>query len=295
MDEEISLFLDYISIEKGLSRNTFLAYGRDIRRYVLFLKKQGLKSFDSVNQALISDFLLHERDRGLEPTSATRALSALRMFHQFLLREGKVKQEATEAIESPKLWKHLPECLTEQEVELLLSLPGTKRPQDIRDKACLELMYASGIRASEVSDLKIKSINFDEGYLRVRGKGEKERMVPVGKKALASLRLYIKKARPKLEKKQANDWLFITQHGKRMSRITVWTTLKKHTKRAGINKNIYPHILRHSFATHLLENGADLRVVQELLGHSDIATTQIYTHMDRSRLKGIHKRFHPRP
>lgn len=296
MDEALGLFLDYISVERGLAKNTLLAYSRDLRRYVIFLKKRSVVSFDAATRDDIMEFLVKERDRGLGPGSAARALVAVRMLHRFLTREGKVKQDVSETFEAPKLWKDLPEYLTPPEVERLLAAPDARKPQGIRDRACLELMYATGLRASEVGALKVGHLNLEEGTLRVFGKGGKERMVPVGRLARESVRKYLEKTRPRWAAKgTAADALFITRVGKPMSRVTVWTILRRYAAAAEIQKNIYPHILRHSFATHLLENGADLRVVQELLGHSDIATTQIYTHVERSRLKGIHKKFHPRP
>ncbi len=300
MDEALGLFLDYVSVERGLSRNTLLAYGQDLRDYISFLRKRKVKTFESVDHPCVLDFLIHERDRGQDPASAGRALSAIRMLHRFLVREKKVTRDVTEALESPKLWKRLPEFLTMPEVEALLKAPDlkagkSKKLEALRDRACLELMYATGLRASEVGRLKITSLSIGDGTLRVTGKGEKDRIVPVGRIARGYVGKYLADVRPKWVKAHTKDALFITRVGKPMSRVTVWSILRKNAKRAGIKKNVYPHILRHSFATHLLENGADLRVVQELLGHSDIATTQIYTHVERSRLKGIHKMFHPRP
>ncbi len=294
MDDLLGLFLDSVSIEKGLSRNTRLAYGRDLGRYLAFLKRSR-SSVQSADRKVIMDYLLEERDRGLTPSSVARGLVAIRMFHRFLAQEGKIKEDVTDALEAPKLWKHLPECLSQAEVERLLKTPNAHRPQGVRDQAMLELMYATGLRASEVSVLKTGFVNFETCTLRVTGKGEKERVVPIGSTALKSVRRYLDRVRPRLAKKGADDSLFVTRLGRRMSRQTVWGLLKKYAREAHLRKKVYPHILRHSFATHLLENGADLRVVQELLGHSDISTTQIYTHVERSRLKGIHQKFHPRP
>ena len=288
-------FLASLTAEKGLSRNTLLAYGRDLRRYTDFLKKKKVASFESVTRCEIMDFLMTEKDRGLEPASIARALVALRMLHRFLANEGKIAQDVTDALESPKLWKHLPEVLSVSEVETLLSAPDSRKLHGLRDLALLELLYASGLRASEIASLKVSQVDLESGILRVMGKGSKERMVPVGKKAREVLARYLKRTRPDWAGDGSGDFLFISRAGKPISRQTVWAILKKYAKEGRVRKKIYPHILRHSFATHLLENGADLRVVQELLGHADIVTTQIYTHMDKSRLKGIHKRFHPRP
>ena len=295
MREFLSLFLDFLSIEKGLSKNTLMAYGRDLKKYLSFLEKRRIKSLDAVSRKEIMDFLLKERDGGLNARSVARGLVAIRMFHRFLAEERKIRENVTDALESPKLWKHLPECLSVKEVEALLKTPNLRKSQGLRDHACLELMYATGLRASEVASLKVGHLNFDLGYLRVIGKGEKERIVPMGTSAKKSVTRYLERARPEWVKGTAEDALFVSRLGKRLSRQTVWMILKRCIGDSGIRKKVYPHILRHSFATHLLENGADLRVVQELLGHSDISTTQIYTHVEKSRLKGIHHKFHPRP
>ena len=295
MTELVSLFLDSLSIEKGLSKNTTQSYGRDLGQYLRFLKKRGVTAPKSIHRKEIMDFLLSERDRELSPVSVARELVAIRMFHRFLVAEGKIAEDVTESLEAPKLWKHLPDVLSLEEVEALLKAPNTREPQGVRDQAVLEFMYATGSRASEVSSVKVGSVNFDTGYTRIRGKGEKERLVPLGKIARKSLQRYLESVRAKWLKNRAEDALFLTRQGKKMSRQSVWAILKKNAKAAGVQKEIYPHILRHSFATHLLEGGADLRVVQELLGHSDISTTQIYTHVEKSRLKSIHAKFHPRP
>lgn len=295
MTDEIRQFLESLSIEKGLSRNTLLSYGRDLRRYAAFLEKKKITAAGKVGRRDIMDFLLHEKNRELEPTSIARALVAVRMFHRFLAEEGKVGENVTDALESPKLWKKLPNYLTLAEVERLLDAPNARRAQGVRDAAVLETMYATGLRASEVTSLKLSSLDFQEGTLRVMGKGSKERVVPMGKTARESVRRYIAKARAGWVKEGRTDALFVSRQGRPISRQTVWAILKKYARQSGLGKKVYPHVLRHSFATHLLEHGADLRVVQELLGHSDIATTQIYTHVDKSRLKGIHQKFHPRP
>ncbi|MBI4432963.1 MAG: site-specific tyrosine recombinase XerD [Candidatus Omnitrophica bacterium] len=294
--EPVGLFLDYLSIEKGLSKNTLSAYRRDLGRYSDYLtKKVRVQAFKDVKRDHIMDFLLAERDRGLSPSSVSRLLVAVRILHRFLAREGQIREDVTEAIESPKLWKPLPGVLGVGEVEALLNAPDIRKPQGLRDQALLELMYATGLRASEVTTLHIGHVNGGDGTIRILGKGDKERIVPLGRAAKKSVARYLERARPVWAKPDSGDFLFISRRGKKISRVTVWMILKKYARLAGVRKKVYPHILRHSFATHLLENGADLRVVQELLGHSDISTTQIYTHVDRSRLKGIHTKFHPRP
>ncbi len=295
MKDLCRLFLDSLAIEKGLSKNTLMAYGQDLERYVHFLDKRKIRSFDGVTRQEITHFLLAEKDRGLEPASIARVLVAIRMLHRFLAEENKIKANITDALESPKLWKHLPNFLTVGEVEKILASPNTRKPAGVRDRAVLELMYATGLRVSEASALKLSQVDLSGATLRVYGKGSKERMVPIGQKAIASVRRYLDKVRSEGKVPAASEPLFINRQGKALSRQAIWGLLKKYAKKEGVRKVVYPHILRHSFATHLLEGGADLRVVQELLGHSDIVTTQIYTHVDKSRLKGIHKKFHPRP
>ncbi len=294
MNDDLSLFLDYVSIEKGLSKNTLMAYERDLKRYLAFLSKRKLPSLEGVTRKEIMDFLLKERQRGLAAISVSREQVAIRMLHRFLTQEGRLKEDVTEALESPKVWRRLPECLSVREVEEILKAPNLRKPQGIRDQALLELLYATGIRAGEAAKLNVGHLSFEQGYLRVLGKGDKERLVPAGKTARESTLRYLKRVRPQWVKGRAEDALFVTRLGRRMSRVSVWAILKKYAKETRLKKKIYPHILRHSFATHLLENGADLRVVQELLGHSDISTTQVYTHVERSRLKSIHQKFHPR-
>ena len=296
MIELIKRFLDSLTIEKGLSRNTLLAYGRDLKSYAAYLKKKKVESVPKVSRREIMDFMLEEKDRGQDPASVARALVAIRMFHRFLMEEGQLSENVTDVLESPKLWKRLPDCLTEAEVEKLIKAPNARRAQGVRDQAVLELMYATGLRATEVTTLKLSSLDFQDGIVRIMGKGSKERIVPMGKKSRESVRRYMGAARSEwVGSGRLVEALFVTRQGKPMSRQSVWAILKKYAKASGIRKKIYPHILRHSFATHLLANGADLRVVQELLGHADIVTTQIYTHLDKSRLKGIHQKFHPRP
>jgi integrase/recombinase XerD len=217
------------------------------------------------------------------------------MFHRFLVREGHAKQDPTSLIESPKLWKRIPDVLSTDEVEAMIEASYPRDWQGIRDRALLELLYASGMRVSEVVNLKVSDMNLDIGFVRCLGKGQKERIIPVGKSAILALRRYLDKTRPKLAKKEATQFLFLSRMGKRISRQSIWKLVKQYALKAKIKKVIKPHTLRHSFATHLLERGADLRSVQEMLGHSDISTTQVYTHINKDRLKSIHQKFHPRP
>ena len=279
-----------------MSKNTLVSYRRDLAAYIKHLEDSKVSALSRASRKDISDFMFMLKDRGLAASSIARALTAIKVFHRFLVRERILKADPSDLLESPKIWKRIPDALSLQEVEALLKVPSLHQIQGIRDRAILELMYATGLRVSEAVNLKVSDINFDVGFLRCIGKGSKERIVPLGKEARFSLKRYLEKARPKLLKKSpAEPVLFLSRLGRRISRQSFWKLIKFYAKKAGIKKNIRPHTLRHSFATHLLEGGADLRSVQEMLGHSDISTTQIYTHIDTHRLKAIHKAFHPRP
>jgi integrase/recombinase XerD len=296
MDEAIDLFLNSLTLEKGLARNTRLSYARDLKHYLGYLRRQRIASWNQVTRPQVTAFMLHEKDRGLSATSIARAFVAVRMFHRFLAQEGRLAEDITEVLEAPKLWKHLPECLNPSEIQRLLEVVKSRKRRSMRDRAILEFLYATGCRVSELTALKPNDLNFDEGTVRLMGKGSKERLVPIGKTACHFVKRYLESAQTQGGGTGASPQaLFLNKQGKPMSRQAVWEVLKKYARMAGIERAIYPHLLRHSFATHLLERGADLRIVQELLGHADIATTQIYTHVDKSRLKSIHQRFHPRP
>lgn len=295
MDKSISQFLDYLSVERGLSKNTLVSYARDLNKFAAYLKNKHISSFDGVKKSDITDFMLCQKDKGLAANSISRGLAAMKVFFRFLAREGVLRTDIASVIETPKHWQHLPEVLSSKEVEKLLGTPNQKEWIGLRDKACLELMYASGLRVSEAINLNLHDINLDLGIVRCIGKGSKERVVPLGSKAKIAIARYIDKVRPKLLKSASEGGLFLTRLGKKMSRQMMWKIIKGYAKKSRINKVITPHMLRHSFATHLLEGGADLRVVQEMLGHADISTTQIYTHIDKERLKSIHRKFHPRP
>lgn len=294
MDPLISGFLDHLSVERGLSANTLAAYRRDLARYEEHLRRTRQPGIKGASRKDVMDFLLRERDRGLSPVSVARELVAVRMLHRYLAAEGALESDVTEAIESPKLWKKLPGYLSQDEVSALIASAEGDAPEQVRDRALLELLYASGLRASEASGLTLDRIDLDAGSLRVVGKGSKERFVPVGRSARVRLERYLTEVRPQWAASTAERAVFLTPRGKAMGRVAVWSVLRKAARKAGLAKSVYPHLLRHSFATHLLENGADLRVVQELLGHSDISTTQIYTHIEKNRLKSVHARFHPR-
>jgi len=296
MHEFIDIFLNYLSVERGLSQNTITSYRRDLQTFLDYLKKQQhINSLERTNKNQITSFLLKLKTRGLNTNSIARKLAAIKTFYRFLVREKILKQDPTSLLESPKLWRRIPTTLSVKEIEALIEQPDLHRRGGIRDKAILETLYATGMRVSELAQLKLQDINLDVGFIRCLGKGNKERIVPVGRKAITCLSRYIEKERPIFLKKGSTNVLFLTRLNKRISRQSIWKIIKRYARQARIKKEIRPHILRHSFATHLLERGADLRSVQEMLGHSDISTTQVYTHINKDRLKMIHRKFHPRP
>jgi len=295
MKELIDSFLDYLSVERGLSRNTIAAYRQDLNIYLDLMIKRGISALSRISKNDIVEFMLFEKEKGISPNSISRRLAAIRMFHRFLSRERVLKEDPTALIDSPKLWKKVPDTLSLNEVESLIGQPDARDRQGARDRAILETLYATGMRVSESTDLKLSNVNLDIGFLRCIGKGNKERVIPLGKKAIHSINRYLEFSRPYLLKNRVSDFLFVNRSGNKLSRQSVWKLIKQYARQARIRKSIKVHTLRHSFATHLLERGADLRSVQEMLGHSNISTTQIYTHIDKERLKTIHKMFHPRP
>jgi integrase/recombinase XerD len=288
-------FLNYLSVERGLSKNTISAYGSDLLYFIDNLESKGATGIDKIKRDDITQYLMHLKDKGLSGNSVSRALVAIKMFYKFLAQERFIKDDVAGILESPKLIRPLPNVLNIAEVTKLLQAPDIRSWMGIRDRAALELMYATGMRVSEMVELSTGTLNLDVGFIKCRGKGDKERMVPIGSESRNAISRYMEKVRPSLLKGKNDSHLFLTRLGKKVSRQSFWKMMKKYAKMAKIKKEITPHTLRHSFATHLLERGADLRVVQELLGHSDIATTQIYTHIDKGRLKLVHKQFHPRP
>jgi integrase/recombinase XerD len=289
-------FLNYLLVEKGLSENTIAAYRSDLYKYIMFLEEKKKKFHpDEIQRNDISDYMLFQKEKSLSANSISRALVAIKTLHRFLMREKHIKEDVTCVLDSPKLWKNLPQALSVAEVEQIIKKPNTRNRIGLRDRAVLELMYATGLRVSEIVDLKTENVNLEVGFLRCIGKGNKERIVPVGKQAKYAIEKYLAKSRLKIKNSQTCNALFLSRLGKKISRQSFWKMIKKYALQAGIDKDITPHTLRHSFATHLLERGADLRVVQEMLGHSDISTTQIYTHINKERLKSIHHQFHPRP
>lgn len=296
MNEEIVLpkeaedFLNHLKIERGLSLNTVESYKNDLKDFFGFIKK----NIREIEKNDIQRFLLRERELGHKATTTARKLVSIKNLYKFLIIEKVVNIDPTETIEPPKVIKSLPSFLTEEEVESLLNSIDLSTPIGLRDKAILEVLYATGMRVSELAALKKKNLNMKGGFIVVKGKGSKERIVPFGEVALKYLKLYLEEGRPKILKNKECDELFVTSRGKGMTRQNIFLMIEKYAKRCGIEKRLSPHTLRHSFATHLLKNGADLRAIQILLGHSDISTTQIYTHIEQERLKKIYKKFHPR-
>lgn len=287
-------FLDYLSVERGLALNTLLAYRRDLTKYMEFLKQSSL-GLDGVQPTHITAFMMGMKKANMATTSICRHLAAVKMFHRFLMRESLTKHDPTDLIQTPKSFKRVPVVMSHQQVEKMLAFSSSTDASAYRDAAIVETFYASGLRVSELSMLKMDSINMERGFLRVIGKGSKERIVPLGQKAIVAILIYVNKERKKLAKGKDEGFLFLSRLGLRMSRQSLWSVIKTRAIKAGVSKEIKPHTLRHTFATHLLEHGADLRSVQEMLGHADISTTQIYTHVDRERLKTVHQQFHPRP
>ena len=293
MDVFLESYLDYLRVEKGLSPNSISSYRLDLNKYLSFLKERGVSVPSKITKKDIMDFLFLLRGR-LSVNSIARALSAIKSFHSFLLRERLSSVDPSVLIEAPKLGKKIPDVLNFDEVSRILKVPNYRDVHGARDKAILELMYATGLRVSEVAGLKLMDINLDVGFLKCKGKSSKERIVPLGKSAQKFIERYIENARPKLMGKKNSVYLFVAQGGRRLSRQSIWKMIKSVVKKVRIRKFVSPHTLRHSFATHLLEGGADLRSVQELLGHANITTTQIYTHINRMRLKEVHNAYHPR-
>lgn len=284
-------FLEYLRTECHLADNTVQAYRRDMGRFRKWLANRPVASL-SIRE--LSDYVGWLHDQKLAPASIARHIASLRMFFRYLQLEGLLKENLAELLGSQKLWERVPEVLTAKQVERFLGAPTGGDPYWRRDRALLEAMYATGCRASEVSHLKLRDVHLGEGYCVCHGKGSKQRVVPLGKKAVEAITAYLERERPALNARGDAEWLFVTRSGRRMRREAIWELVKKYALRADIPVSTHPHTLRHSFATHVLAGGADLRQVQEMLGHSSIATTQIYTHVDTSRLKKVHEKFHPR-
>ena len=289
----IKQFLSYLQVERGLAENTIKSYQRDLYRLEQYLRKEEKQLWELDSKDII-DFMAYLRKEGLISRSIARYLSSIRMFFRFLLKEGKIKEDPTLNLDTPKIWQYLPEVLSVEEVEHLLNQPQQETIKGLRDSALLELLYASGFRVSELVNLKMEQIDFEEGFIRCMGKGAKERIVPLGFTASLRLKEYLISSRTKLLKGKNSPYIFPNSRGKPLSRQWVWKIIKHYGEKAGLKKAIKPHILRHCFATHLLANGADLRSVQLLLGHSDISTTQIYTRVSLEKMRRIYQRYHPR-
>jgi integrase/recombinase XerD len=294
MDNEIDLFMDNLAVERGLSANTISAYSNDLRSFQDYLRESGVGQWREVSLAGISEYM-QRLGPSFSPRSRARRLASLRTFFKFLQKTGVIASNPASLVQFPKLGPQLPKALTSGQVEALLSQPDASKPLGQRDKAMLELLYGCGLRVSELAELKLRQIVLEPGYVMVRGKGDKERLVPMGELAVESLRIYLGDGRLRLLKKGAVPEVFVNGRGKSLSRQGIWKIVKNRARQAAVSIEITPHMLRHSFATHLLENGADLRSLQVMLGHADISTTQIYTHVARERLKEIHRTYHPRP
>jgi len=290
----IQTFLDYLAVERGLSSNTVEAYGRDLVQFAEHASRAGIKRLDEISEQTLLGFLHGLREAGMSPASISRKLTAVRSFCKFACREGMVARDFTANIEGMRGAKRLPVALSIEEVSRLLDQPDSSKPPGLRDRAMLETLYAAGLRVSELTSLRLIDVNTEVGFVRCFGKGSKERIVPLGKVAIEYLTRYLAMGRSEFARSGSSEYLFLTNRGRRMSRVGFWKVIKKYAARAGIARNITPHTLRHSFATHLLEGGADLRSIQEMLGHADIATTQVYTHVSRQHLKEVYRETHPR-
>lgn len=290
----LARFTDYVALEQGLSPRTQEAYQRDLARFAEYAEAKGVQTPPDITARLLREYVYHLKDLGLSPASIRRNVSAVRSYFRFLTGDGLVARDPSERLETPKRWRSLPDVLSVEEVRQLLASPTLDDALVFRDRALLELAYGAGLRVSEWISLGVRDLLLEDGLVRVFGKGSKERLVPIGRSAIGAVAIYLRELRPKLEKGEGKGILFLNARGKPLTRMGAWKILRGHVERAGLTKHVSPHTLRHSFATHLLEGGADLRAVQEMLGHVDIATTQIYTHVDREYLRQVHRSFHPR-
>jgi integrase/recombinase XerD len=290
----LARFTDYVALEQGLSPRTQEAYQRDLVRFAEYAEARGATAPPDITARLLREYVYHLKDLGLSPASIRRNVSAVRTYFRFLTGDGIVVRDPSDRLETPKRWRTLPDVLSVEEVQRLLAAPTLDDALVFRDRALLELAYGAGLRVSEWISLGVRDLLLEDGLVRVFGKGSKERLVPIGRSAIGAAAIYLRELRPRLEKGAGKGILFLNARGTPLSRMGAWKILRGHVERAGIAKHVSPHTLRHSFATHLLEGGADLRAVQEMLGHVDIATTQIYTHVDREYLRQVHRSFHPR-
>lgn len=289
IESALDSYMEFLKVEKGLANNTIQAYTNDLLKFLTFLQKKKISEPSQIKREHVVAFSIERSEKKENFSTIARAIVSIKGFLRFLYEENLLPDNPAELLENQRLWSHLPNILTPDEVQNMIDAVEEKSPHAFRDRAIIELLYASGLRVSELSTLNISNVNIPGEFLRCRGKGGKERVVPVGRKALEALKKYIEEERSEINESA----LFLSKLKKPLSRQSVWKLIKHYALKAGITKDVYPHTLRHSFATHLLTYGADLRIVQELLGHADISTTQIYTHIDRSRLKEVHKRYHP--
>ncbi len=294
VDAEIDVFIRYLAVERGLSENYQLSTQRSLREFAEWLGHHGVRESGEISIEHITDYLAERKRSGLAAASIKLIVVALKIFFRFLLAQNKIRRDPSETLTLPRIERYLPATLNEMEVEQLLEAIDTRAPLGLRDRAMIELLYASGLRLAELANARLEKFDADERILRVTGKGNKERVVPVGRKACEALAAYLATERPKLVKRRTGSEIFISMRGTKLTTTRIWQIVKAQARRSGLEQNIYPHLLRHSFATHLLSNGADLRIIQEMLGHADIATTQVYTHVDQQRLKAVHRKFHPR-
>ena len=295
LDEAIDSYLAFAALEKGLAENTLAGYERDLKQFASFASAEaGFASLDAIDERVVSDWIYALSDQGISNASLCRKLSSLRMFNAYLLREDWISRSFVELVAGPKLKRKAPDAFSVKEMEALLDAPDLSTPMGLRDRAILEMLYSSGLRVSELCEAKLQQFDVANGAVKVYGKGSKERVVPMGFQAVIALSGYLEQGRPHLVKSKTGSACFLSNRGSPISRKTVWALLKKYAAKAGIAKPVKPHGLRHSFATHLLSGGADLRVIQELLGHSDISTTQIYTTVESERVRTAHEEFHPR-
>jgi integrase/recombinase XerD len=290
----IERFDDFLSLEQGSAERTREAYRRDVLRLAEYALAKAIRQPAGLTPRDLRDFVYHLKDLGLAPSSIRRTIAGLRTWFRFLVAEGVIPGDPSDRLELPKKWQTLPEVLTQQEIARLLAAPLQDDAMYYRDRAMLELAYGAGLRVSEWTSVSVRDVHLDERLVRIMGKGSKERLVPFGRQAAATVAIYLRELRPKLENGAGKGVLFLNARGRPLSRMGAWTILRKHVERVGIAKTVTPHTLRHSFATHLLEGGADLRAVQEMLGHADVSTTQVYTHVDREYLRSVHKQYHPR-
>lgn len=295
MEDEIDLFIRFLATERGLSDNYQLSTRRSLSEFATWCSSsRQITSASEVTLPLISDYLAVRKRSGLAASSIKLIVVALKIFFRFLLAKGRIERDPAETLTLPRIERYLPETLNELQVEQLIDSIPTTQPLGLRDRAIMELLYASGLRISELANARLENFNSDERILRVTGKGNKMRLVPVGRRACDALAAYVSTERPKLVKPRSSSEIFLSARGTKLTTVRLWQIVKERARRSGLETNIYPHLLRHSFATHLLSNGADLRIIQEMLGHADISTTQVYTHVDQQRLKAVHRKFHPR-